>query len=265
MAKTDNNRTNHREVELLEALRRVGGSARNANLAEVLGVSEETIRRTAKSLAKADLVRRVHGGIFLANAEAEHSVFARLGHRSAEKHKIAEAAASLIPNGACVFMDVGSTTAFVAEALRAHKKLTVITNSMNVAQTLLNRNGNRVYMSGGELRHNEGGAFGPEALDYIKRFYFDFAILSVDGIDAHGGFFLRGSEEAAMAKVVIERTRHKIVAADHLKFGQTGPRVVCDPDKLDTFVTDRPLAPLFAQKFNEWGIDVVHVEKGPLM
>ena len=87
MAKEDKDRTNHREVELLEVLRRVGGSARTANLAEVLGVSEETIRRTAKSLVKADLVHRVHGGIFLANAEAEHSLFARLGHRSSEKHK----------------------------------------------------------------------------------------------------------------------------------------------------------------------------------
>lgn len=265
MAKADKDRTNHRGVELLDVLRRVGGSARTANLAEVLGVSEETIRRTAKSLAKADLVHRVHGGLYLANAEAEHSVFARLGHRSSEKHKIAEAAAGLIPNGACIFLDVGSTTAFVGQALRGHKKLTVVTNSIHVAQTLLNRNENRVFLSGGELRHTEGGAFGPEALDYIRRFFFDFAILSVDGIDAQGGFYLLGGEEAAMARVVVERTRHKVVVADHLKFGQTGPRVVCDPSEVDTFVTDRPLAPVLAQKFDEWGIEVIPVEKGQLM
>ncbi|MEP5090685.1 MAG: DeoR/GlpR family DNA-binding transcription regulator, partial [Paracoccaceae bacterium] len=213
MARADKDRANHREVELLAVLRRVGGSARTANLAEVLGVSEETIRRTAKSLAKTDLVHRVHGGLYLANAEAEHSVFARLGHRSSEKHKIAEAAADLIPDGACIFLDVGSTTAFVAEALREHKKLTVVTNSINVAQTLLNRNKNRVFLCGGELRHTEGGAFGPEALDYLRHYFFDFAILSVDGIDAQVGFFLRDGDEAVMAEFVIERTRHTIVVA----------------------------------------------------
>ena len=264
MAKADKDRTNHREVELLAALRRVGGSARTANLAEVLGVSEETVRRTAKSLAKADLVNRVHGGLYLANAEAEHSVFTRLGHRPSEKHKIAEAAASLIPNGACIFLDVGSTTAFVAEALRGHKKLTVVTNSINIAQTLLNRNKNRVFLCGGELCHTEGGAFGPEALDYLRHYFFDFAILSVDGVDAQGGFLLRGSDEADMAAVVIERARHKIIVADHLKFGQTGPRVVCDPVKVNTFVTDRPLSSGFAHSFDGWGIDVVAVEKGQL-
>jgi DeoR family glycerol-3-phosphate regulon repressor len=265
MPKDKKSRPNHREIELLDALRRVGGSARNANLAEVMGVSEETIRRTAKSLAKADLVRRVHGGIFLSNSEAEHSVFSRIGRRSAEKHKIAEAAAALIPDGACLFLDVGSTTAFVAEALQNHQKLTVITNGLTVAQALVNRNRNRVFLAGGELRHIEGGAFGHDTLAFLEQFYFDFAILSVDGIDTNGGFFLVGADEASIAKTVVQRSRHKIVVADHLKFGQSGPMVVCAPDAVDTLVTDQPLAPQFVQKFNEWGIEVIHTEKRQLM
>jgi len=263
--KHQKDRSNHREVELLGALRRVGGSARNANLAEILGVSEETIRRTAKALAKADLVRRVHGGVFLANAEAENSVFSRLGQRSAEKRKIAEAAAALIPDGSCLFLDVGSTTAFVAEALQNHKKLTVVTNSMNVAQALLNRNGNRVFFAGGELRHTEGGAFGPETSEFIRKFYFEFAVLSVDGIDANAGFFLFGAEEASIAKEVIKRSRRKIVVADHLKLGQSAPLIVCEPTDVDSLVTDRSPAPVFKQRLAEWGIEVIPVEKGSLM
>lgn len=265
MAKDIKNRSNHREIELLDALRRVGGSSRNANLAEVLGVSEETIRRTAKSLAKADLVRRVHGGIYLANTEAEYSVSLRLGQRTVEKHKIAEATAALIPDGACLFLDVGSTTAFVAQALQKHKKLTVITNALAVAQALVNRNGNRVFLAGGELRHIQGGAFGVETSDFIKKFYFDTIILSVDAIDAKGGFFLMDSEEAAIANVVVPRTRRRVIVADHLKFGQTAPLLVCAPEQVDTLVTDQPLAPVFKRKFSEWGIETIHVEKGHLM
>jgi len=85
-------RTNHREVEVLEGLRQLGGAARNTNLAELLGVSEETIRRTTKSLAKAGLVRRVHGGSYLPEADAGEGVFSRLGLRRGEKGRIGAAA-----------------------------------------------------------------------------------------------------------------------------------------------------------------------------
>ena len=265
MPKQRNDRSTHREIELLDALRRVGGSARIANLAEVLGVSEETIRRTSKALAKANLVRRVHGGVFLANAEAESSVLSRLGQRSTEKRKIAQAAADLIPDGACVFLDVGSTTAFVANALHKHRKLTVVTNSLNVAQAMLNQNDNRVFLAGGELRRTERGAFGADTSAFLQKFYFDFAVLSVDGIDAKGGFFLLGAQEAAIAQDVVARTRHCIVVADHLKFGQSAPLIVCPPEQIDSFVTDRPLAPVYRKKFSEWGIKTVHVDKSALM
>lgn len=265
LAKAEKIRSNHREVELLEALRRLGGSARNANLAEVLDVSEETIRRTAKSLARADLVQRVHGGVYLVNTEAEASVFSRLGRRSTEKHKIAEATAALVPDGSCVFLDVGSTTAFVAQALRDHEKLTIVTNSLTVAQALVNRNGNRVFLAGGELRHAEGAAFGTEALDFIRRFFFDIAIMSVDGISLNAGFLLRGSQEAALARTAISQAGRKIVVADHQKFGQNAPLIACEPDSIDILVTDQPLSPAFQQRFADWAIEAVHVEKGKLI
>ena len=99
MRKINKNTSNHREVEVLDALRRLGGSARNSNIADLLGVSEETVRRTTKALAKADLVRRVHGGAYLPDAHGEAGVFSRLGQRSDEKNLIARATARLIPDG----------------------------------------------------------------------------------------------------------------------------------------------------------------------
>ena len=103
----------HREVELLDTLRGLGGSARTANLAEVLNVSEETVRRTVKALAKAGLVQRVHGGVYLANTEALTPVISRLGKRSEEKARIAAAAVELIPNGSRVFVYFGRSSCFV--------------------------------------------------------------------------------------------------------------------------------------------------------
>lgn len=259
MAKDKKSRSNHREVEVLDALRQLGGAARNANLADVLGVSEETIRRTTKALAKADLVRRVHGGSYLADAEAGAGVFSRLGLRSGEKSRIAEAAAAMIPEGACIFLDVGSTSTFVAQSLGGRANLTVVTNSLNVAQSLGNSEGCRVFLAGGELRRTEWGAFGVDTVRYLENFQFDVAILSVDAIDADGGFLLAGQEEATVSRAVVDRTRRVIVVADHQKFNKRAPMVLCAPQSVDVVVTDQPVSAAFAQRFKDWGVELVNV------
>lgn len=258
MVKDKKSRSNHREVEVLDALRRLGGAARNANLADLLGVSEETIRRTTKALAKADLVRRVHGGSYLADAEAGAGVFSRLGLRSGEKGRIAMTAAALIPDGACIFLDVGSTSTFVAQSLNGRINLTVVTNSLNVAQSLGNSDGCRVFLAGGELRSTEWGAFGADTIRFLENFWFDVAILSVDGIDAEGGFLLAGHEEAAVARAVVDRTSRTIVVADHHKFSKRAPMVLCPPQSVDVVVTDKPLSAEFAERFRDWGVLLVN-------
>jgi len=257
MVKTKKPRSNHREVEVLEALRHLGGAARNANLADLLGVSEETIRRTTKSLAKADLVRRVHGGSYLADAEAGQGVFSRLGMRPGEKSRIGEAAAALIPDGACVFLDVGSTTTFVAQALAAQSGRTIVTNSLNAAQALADHDGNRVFLAGGQLRRDEWGVFGPETIRFLQNFRIDVAVMSVDAIDVQGGFLLLGVEELAVAQAAVAGASKVIVVADHLKFGKSAPLVICPPQKVDVVVTDQRLRPDMAQKFADWDVQAL--------
>lgn len=254
MVKEKNPRSNHREVEVLDALRQLGGAARNANLAELLGVSEETIRRTTKSLARADLVRRVHGGSYLANIQAGQGVFSRLGMRPGEKSRIGEATAALIPDGACVFLDVGSTTTFVAQALAAQSGRTIVTNSLNAAQALVDHDGNRVFLAGGQLRRDEWGVFGSETIRFLQGFRIDVAVMSVDGIDAQGGFLLVGTEELAVAQAAIAGAQKIIVVADHQKFGISAPLVICPPSRVDVVVTDQPLRADMAQRFVDWDI-----------
>jgi len=254
MVKDNKTRTNHREVEVLDALRQLGGAARNANLADLLGVSEETIRRTTKSLARADLVRRVHGGSYLPDSGAGEGVFSRLGLRQGEKGRIGAAAVALIPDGACVFLDVGSTTAFVAQALNARQGLDVVTNSLNVAQALAEKDGNRVFVAGGRLRRDELGMFGSDTIEFIQNFSIDVAIMSVDAIDARRGFLLRGADEAAVARAVIRQAARTIVVADHQKFGQKAPLVLCPPGDIDVMVSDLPPGPDMAQSFLDWEI-----------
>jgi DeoR family transcriptional regulator, glycerol-3-phosphate regulon repressor len=260
MVKDEKTRTNHREVEVLEALRQLGGAARNANLADLLGVSEETIRRTTKSLAKTDLVRRVHGGSYLPESGAGAGVFSRLALRRGEKGRIGAAAVALIPDGACVFLDVGSTTAFVAQALNARHGLDVVTNSLNAAQAMAEQPGNRVFVAPGQLKRDDWGMFGSETINYLETFSLDVAIMSVDAIDSSRGFLLRGAQEAAVARAAITHADQTIVVADHQKFGQKAPMLVCPPKSVDVVVTDKPLEPDMAQSFADWGVRALNAD-----
>jgi DeoR family glycerol-3-phosphate regulon repressor len=257
MVKIAEPHSTHREVELLETLRSLGGSSRTAALAEALGVSEETIRRTVKALAKSGLLQRVHGGVYLTNKDALSPFAARLGKHAEEKSRIATQAAAMIPNSSSVFLDVGSTTAFVAERLKDHRDLTVITNALTPAQALVGRNGNRVYLVGGELREVESGAFGISTVSYVSQFHIDTAVLSVDGIDASSGFLLAGAAEADLARAVVARAKRRIVVADHSKFGQPAPFVACPAESIDVLVTDKAPRQVFEKRLAEWEIELV--------
>ena len=257
MSKKAEKHANHREVELMVTLRGFGGSARTSNLANALNVSEETVRRTVKALAKSGLVQRVHGGVYLTNAEALTPLVARLGKRTIEKARIATRAIDLIPNGSCVFLDVGSTTAFVAEGLKNKRNLTIVTNGLHAAQALMNFNENRVFLAGGELQMVESGAFGTDTINYVARFNFDVAIFSVDGIDPSDGFLLAAAGEAELARNIARRARRTIVVADHNKFGQGAPMIAYDPADVDTVITDTHLRPVFADFLKKWEIELL--------
>ena len=176
--KPDGRRTTHREREIVDALRIGGGSSRIHVLAARLGVSEETIRRNVKKLADDGLVRKVHGGVHLPNAEIEPSFQRRMDENPEAKRRIGARVAAIIANGDSLFLDIGSTTAYIAQALRSHRDLFVVTNSVAVAHLLAPRNNNRVFMAGGELRAHDGGAFGAEAITFVRRFQVDYAICS---------------------------------------------------------------------------------------
>ncbi|MCV2863492.1 DeoR/GlpR family DNA-binding transcription regulator [Albidovulum sediminicola] len=237
MPKSRPAKASHREHELLEVLRRYGGSARNGEIARVLDVSEETVRRLAKRLERDGQVERMHGGTLLAGAEPGFH------HRAAQntdgKSRIAAAVAEEIQDGMCLFLDVGSTTKFVAEALRVRHRLMVVTNSLLAAQALANHNDNRVFLTGGELGGEERGSYGPLAEAAIRGFAFDAAILSANGVSERAGFTVYNPAEASIARLAASRARRCIVCADQEKFGREAPVVTVPVDGVDLMVTDR--------------------------
>ncbi|SFT87228.1 transcriptional regulator, DeoR family [Pseudovibrio denitrificans] len=247
----------HRELELLDVLKRLGGSARNSDLAKALDVSEETVRRTVKTLSQTSDVERVRGGAYLAGTQNDPSFFRRISQRTDEKRLIASVVCDVVEDGMTLYLDVGSTTAYVAEDLRLRKNLTVVTNSIGVAQTLVSVNGNRVHLLGGEMQEDDRGTFGHDTYTQVQRFALDMAIFSLDAVSASKGFLYQSSVESQLSAAIAESADQVLIAFDHGKLGETAPYVGPAADSVDYVVTDRAPEEPFASAFAEWGIQTL--------
>ncbi len=252
--------SNHREQEILRELRLAGGNCRIGFLARRLGVSDETIRRNIKGLKAKSLVRKVHGGVFLADdlTLTEQPFQSRMDKNAGTKQLLAATVAAMIHDGDSLFLDIGTTTAYVARALRNHRNLYVVTNSVAVANTLATRNNNRVFQAGGELRAHDGGAFGLDAIHFIRRFNVQYAILSVGAINAEVGFMLHDIQEADLSREAAGRAQTRIIVADSDKFGHRAPIAVGDPSQFDILVTNKEPAPDIARTLAQYDISIVY-------
>ena len=246
----------HREIELLDALHRLGGSARSAELARTLDVSEETIRRTIKTLSKSGVLERMYGGAYLAGPRATPGFLNRITKNPVEKRAIATRVIDRVQDGMTLFLDVGSTTAFVAEKLRDLSNLTVATNSVGVAQVLAGHNGNHVHLLGGEMHSGDRGAFGSVTHAQCRLFAYDLAIFSTDALSARQGFLYLSAAEAALAQAVTDCAARVMVVMDHQKFDQTAPHRGFDARVVDEIITGRTPTGDLETAIRQWGIDV---------
>lgn len=209
-----------------------------AEVAERLGISAETARRDIRALVDAGSAVRSHGAVGLAGQTGEAPFDRRMRENATAKRAIARAVAAGIGDGASVMLDTGTTTSFIARELLRHRRLTVVTNSSDIARILATVNGNRVYMAGGELRRDSGAALGASALEFIGRFSVEHAVISAGAVDA-GGVMDFDLQEAEFARAVLACGARRIVATDATKFGRRGFIRVTDFAQVDVLVTDR--------------------------
>ena len=228
-----------------------------AELAEQLNVSGETIRRNVKRLVDDGLVLKVHGGITLPFLEHEPPLLKRMATQINEKKAIAQTVAGQIENGDSVIIDSGSTTAYVAQALKDHKNLTVITNSSYIANQLAGINQNRVFMAGGELGIHDGAAYGPCAIEFISQFETQKAVLSMAAVHKDKGCMDHHLCEAELSKTIIKQAQTVIVATDASKFGRTSLMKVCELDQIDILITDEQPEELLRLRLEQAKVDTI--------
>lgn len=247
-----------RHGEILHLLQEEG-TITIASLATRLGVSLETVRRDVKPLTKDGAIVKMHGAIGLPALSGEAPFERRMRENAAAKRAIARHVAATIRNGESVMLDTGTTTSYLARELVGHRRLTVVTNSSDIARTLATVNGNKVYMAGGELRSDSGAAFGVSAIDFVGRFSVTHAVISAGAVDATDGIMDYELEEAEFARKVLSRGQRTVVVTDHTKFGKHGLVQVCGFSSVGELVTNRPPSADIAAALDSAGVRVVAV------
>lgn len=223
------------------SLLRERGTMSITELAAVLDVSPETVRRDLRPLTEDGSLTRMHGAVGLPASIGEAPFQRRMRENAAAKRAIARAFAGTVRDGDALMFDTGTTTSFIARELLGHQRLTVVTNSSDIARMLATVNGNRVYMAGGELRSDSGAALGALAIDFVSRFSVTHAVVSAGGVHAEHGIMDYDLEEAEFARMVLSRGSRRVAVTDHSKFGRHGLVHVCNLTELSMLVTDRPL------------------------
>lgn len=210
-------------------------------LAVRFDVSTETIRRDLGLLAEAGIVQKVHGGAKRPRLQSESSFQQRMTENAEAKRQIAVKLAGVIERGDTLFIDTGSTTLACAEELAPTGGMTVITNSLRVAQVFGAAGGdNAVYLLGGGYSSDNAETVGPLAIRQVEAFQADYAVLTVAAIDAKAGVMDANFDEAQMARAMIGRARNVVVVADATKFDRRAAFQVCALSDLDLLISNSP-------------------------
>ena len=233
-----------RQDRILTEIERAGG-ARITLLAEQLGVSEMTVRRDVEALVRRGLIKKVYGGAtVLARSTSDEPGFEVKSHRElAAKDQIGAVAATLIQPSTTVAVSAGTTTYASAVHLARIPGLTVVTNSVRVAD-YLHAHGDpsqTVLLSGG-VRTPSDALVGPIAVQTISGLHMDALLLGVHGMDLAAGFTSPNLMEAEMNRAMVSATSRLIVLADHTKWGVVGLCAIARLSDASVLVSDEDLS-----------------------
>ena len=226
-----------RQTEIM-GLARHHGRVDVDELALQFAVTPQTIRKDINDLSDRGLLNRTHGGATYPSGVANYGYEARRLLAAEAKRIIGVRAASLIPDQASLIINIGTTTEQVAMALRRHMGLMVVTNNINAANILREIADAEVVITGGVVRHADGGVVGEAAVDFIRQFRVDYAVIGASAIDVDGTLLDFDFREVKVAQAIIETARETILVADAIKFSRKAPVRIGHLEQIDVFVND---------------------------
>lgn len=220
---------------------RANGAVSLRELARVVQTSEVTVRRDVRALEAEGLLDRRHGGAVLPGGFTRESGFPQKSHlATAEKTAIADLAAGLVEEGEAVVVGAGTTTQELARRLARVPGLTVVTNSLLVAQALAHANRVEVVMTGGTLRGSNYALVGSGAEQSLQGLRVSRAFLSGSGLTAERGLSTSNMLSASVDRALVQAAAEVVVLADHTKLGTDTMFQTVPTDVITRLVTDEP-------------------------
>lgn len=226
-----------RRREILEKVA-VSGFMTIDALATHFDVTPQTIRRDINEMAEEGLIARYHGGAASQSTTENAAYTDRQVLNLDAKRKIARLVAQHIPEGASLFINIGTTTEEVARALSEHKNLKIITNNLHVAEICAANPGFEVIIAGGVVRQRDFGIIGEATIDFISQFKVDYAIIGISGVDEDGSLMDFDYREVRVARAIISNSRQTFLCTDISKFGRRAMVRLGHLSEVDALFTD---------------------------
>ena len=228
-----------------------------SELAVELNVSDMTVRRYLDELEKRELITRTHGGAFVGEEMIDVDYRVRETVRRTEKELIGKLASSLIESGESIYIDSGSTAVYVALAINDNTRITVVTNSMVVAETLESKSNIETILLGGRLHAATHSVIGPLTQDAVTQFRFSKAFLGAAGVDVSQGLSQGNLDEVPIKKMVAQNSKQRIVVVDSSKFRKQVLIMFLPFSEVDILITDAEIPDSDRKVLEETGVRVL--------
>ncbi|WP_431030315.1 DeoR/GlpR family DNA-binding transcription regulator [Lysinibacillus sp. LZ02] len=237
-------------------------AAKASELAAILDVSIDTVRRDLEMLEKKGIVKRVHGGAVL--KQKENNVLNKLFEEREvanlqEKQSIASFAVELIEEGQAIALNGGTTTAELAKVIvNKFQRLTIITNDLRIVSILSTNKQFNIILTGGFYNSEEFTLYGPQCEAVLSNLNIDTAFITVNGLSIQDGLTDFRIHEVGVIQTILARTKNKIVIADTSKFETSSLMTICPLQDIDMVITDYHIPQELIDQYNNHQIRVLH-------
>ena len=248
-----------RRQAILDLVNRRGRVA-VADLSDRFDVSEVTIRADLQALADRGVIKRTHGGAIPSGfGFPELSLVQRRQQQVEQKARIAETAAAQVSDGEAIFLDSSSTVLAILPHIQQRRDLTIITNSLVVAQEMLGLTHITVVMPGGSLHHDTVSLIDPEGLALLSRYHIAKGYFGAHGITVEDGLTDVSEAEARVKRPLVRMCRRAVGLLDATKWGRTGIASFAAVADMDAIVTDRSAPASMVADVRAVGVQVTRV------
>jgi len=244
---------NTRQNQILKTLGENDQTSVNV-LSEKLNVSSVTIRQDLKFLEAEGLLKRVHGGAVLKDAD---DLTNRLGVNYEKKLRIARKVATHVNEGETILIESGSVNVLLARELLKIKRVTIITTNVYIARQFRKNEQANIIVLGGIYQHDSETLVGKITRACIDQINIDKAFIGIDGYSKEAGFTLRDLFRAEVSSHIIQKAKDVYVVSDSSKFGKTHLTNICAIKDIQHIATNTDLADDFKREFKEVGIDLI--------